>query len=100
MMNRNAVRWLVPVFSAFAGVCCAAAFTSSCSLGTDCECSEPRPIALGEFDNVHAVVSEGAPASLRDIDVTRLVIADGTVVVDFARGGEAGTATFTFSNMY
>ena len=100
MMLRSSVRWLVPMVSAFTGVCFSAALTSSCSIGSGCECSEPRHIVEGEFENVDATIPDGAPASLRDIDVTRLVIADASVVVHYTRNGEAGTATFTFGNMY
>jgi hypothetical protein len=43
---------------------------------------------------------ESAPASLRDIEATRLVIEDGTAVLHYTRGAEVGTATFTFGSMY
>lgn len=98
-MKQRSLRYIAPVVSALAGVCCTAALTS-CMFTSDCDCRAPRPIVEGDFDAVAARIPDGAPASLRDIDVTRLVIADGTVVVHYTRGNEAGTATFTFGNMY
>lgn len=99
MSKRHTARWLVPIVSAFGGVCCAAAFMPSCSMGSGCDCSEPRHIVEGEFESVSAEFPEAAPSSLQDIDVTRLVIADGTLVVHYTRGDEPGAATFTFGNM-
>ena len=100
MNSLHSLRWLVPILSAVAGVCCASALTSSCSMGMGCDCPEPRPIVDGAFKSVEAVVPEGAPASLRDIDVTELVVSDGMVSVHYRRGNEPGTATFTFGSMY
>jgi hypothetical protein len=100
MKRRSPVRYLAPVVSAFAGVCCAAALVSSCSDEPTGCCPEPRPIVTGDYRNVTARIPEGAPASLQDLDVKRLVIGDATVVVEYTRGDEAGTATFTFGSMY
>ncbi len=99
MSNRHSVRWILPLTSALAGICCASALTSGC-WSTGCDCAAPRPIVDGEFTNVTAVIPDQAPPSLQDIEVTRMVIDDGSVVVHYLRGAEPGTATFTFGNMY
>lgn len=91
--------WLVPTVSALAGVCFATALTASCSTG-GCDCPAPRQVVTGTFDDVQLEVPESAPASLRDIEATRLVIEDGTAVLHYTRGAEAGSAMFTFGSMY
>lgn|SRR6187549_3261543 len=99
MKHRSSLGWLVPTVSALAGVWFATALTASCSTG-GCDCPPPRPIATGTFEDVQLEVPESAPASLRDIEATRLVIEDGTAVLHYTRGAEVGTATFTFGSMY
>jgi len=99
MNRRILLRSVAPIASAFAGVCCAVALLS-CTFGSDCDCRTPRSIVEGDFEDIAVAVPDGAPASLRDIDVTRLVIEAGTVVVHYKRGDDAGTATFTFGYFY
>lgn len=99
-MSRGVLfRSVAAMVSALAGVWCAAALTS-CMYDSGCGCSAPRSLVEGDFDDVAMTLTANAPASLRDIDVARLVIEEDTVVVHYERGDEPGKATFTFSNMY
>ncbi len=92
------LRSLIAIVSALAGIGYGLTLTSACS--SDCDCPAPRPITTGEFTVTNATLSSGAPDSLRDVEVTRLVVTNDAAVVHYTRGDEAGTATYTFGNKY
>jgi hypothetical protein len=92
------LRSLIAIASALCGIGCGLLITSACS--SECACPPPRPIVTGEFAVTSVEFSDGAPASLRDLDVESLSVTGAGITVHYSRLNEVGTATFAIGNRY